>query len=333
MYTTVDLKVQTSLIGNSNPIGGYFGLELEKGRDSFHSTPYILKSGRSSLHFILKQTNPKAVYIPFFSCDVILEPFEMTGTQYIYYEINDTFEPLKLPDLGPDEYFLYINYFDIKRNTVYRLSEKYRDKLIVDCTQAFFMRGNGISWFFNSCRKFFGVPDGSFLYVPDQLKPQLNSSPNENYLVNHLLNRFNGYTREGYMDFIKNEILCGGEITGISKLSEFLLSNVNYEWVIRKRIENFNYLDSIYKNDNFLKSFIDGVPMTYTLLLNKSIERKKLNDKNVFIPTYWPEVLNRPHPGFTTERFIAKRLLPLPIDHRYNLNDMKNMAAVINKLI
>lgn len=317
-----------------NPIGGYYELELTKGSFNYHTTPYTFKSGRSSLHYILSLVKPSLVYIPYYTCNGLLESFEAAQISYLFYEINHLLEPDELPELGENEYFLYINYFDVKRQFVNQLSAKYADKLIVDCTQAFFMKGNGRSWFFNSCRKYFGVPDGSFLYVPHHIQVLLQGEKNEQYTASHLIKRFNGHAEDGYLAFLENEVLCGTEITGMSKLSEYLLSNVNYNEVIHKRHTNYEYLDAIFTEQHLSppEPFDSCVPMVYPVLLSKPVDRKLLSSHNIFIPIFWADVTNRNSPGFEIEKLVTEHLLPLPIDHRYNLADMERMVKLIKSL-
>lgn len=317
-----------------NPIGGYYGLELTKGAFNWHTTPYNFKSGRASLHFILHLMKPSRVYVPFYTCDGLLESFKAAHTNYHFYEINHLLEPDELPELRENEYFLYINYFDVKRAFISTLSEKYADKLIVDCTQAFFMKGNGRSWYFNSCRKYFGVPDGSYLYMPRNIHYQPITTKNEQYIVSHLINRFNNHPREGYLAFLENEVMCGPEITGMSKLSEYLLSHINYDAVIEKRYANYDYLDTVFAEQHLFppESCDACVPMVYPVLLNKPPDRQFFVDHDLFIPTFWTDVTDRRLPGFEIEKLLTAHLLPLPIDHRYNLADMERMVKLIKQL-
>src|SRR5438105_659889 len=115
-------------------IGGYFELELQNEGKHFHDTSYRLKNGRAALHYILKTIKPSLVYVPYYTCDSLIEPFKVSGFQYQFYEINENMEPKELPDLNPGEYFLYVNYLGIKGKTVATLSERYKSKLIIDAT-------------------------------------------------------------------------------------------------------------------------------------------------------------------------------------------------------
>lgn len=313
------------------PVGGYFELELNKGRYAYHQVPYTFKSGRAALHYILRLCQPTLVYVPFYTCNALLQSFEAAGIAYKQYAIDEKFDPVALPELQLDEYFLYINYFGLKEATVQMLSARYGQQLIADCTQAFFTKGNGRSWFFNSCRKFFGVPDGAYLYPPDSIQIEPVESNNETYTLEHLIKRFNGQVQEGYAAFLENEKLCGPEITGMSVLSEHLLSNIDYAEVIARRRANFNYLHQVFKNSNQfqLAAENESVPMVYPLLPAVSVDRESLYKNKLFIPTFWAEVKDSNDPLFETERKLAVQLLPLPIDHRYTEADMQRMAAVI----
>jgi hypothetical protein len=315
-------------------IGGYLELELQLGARSYHDSAYAFKSARSSLHYLLNKVRPSLVYLPFYTCNALLESFLSTETSYAFYEINEGLQPKSAPELKEGEYFLYPNYFDINRSFVAELTDKYEDRLIVDNAQAFFMKGNGRSWFFNSCRKFFGVPDGSYLYVPNTIDDFEAVERNETYNFDHLLKRFNGHVREGYKSFVENEKLCGGEIKGMSKLTEYLLSHIDYEEVSRKRRENFSYLHEIYKDINLIEVRLNDleVPMVYPLLLEGELKRDLLYEKDLFIPKFWEDVLTRSPDGFQTERFLTKNMFPLPIDHRYDLKDMETMVSIIKSI-
>jgi hypothetical protein len=317
------------------PVGGYFELELSKGRYAYHETPYAFKSGRSALHFILRVCKPALVHVPIYTCNALLQSFEAAGVPYKQYAIDEKLDPVALPELQQDEYFLYINYFGLKDATVKMLSARYGEQLIADCTQAFFAKGNGRSWFFNSCRKFFGVPDGAYLYPPGHIQPEPVEGRNETYTIAHLIQRFNGHAQEGYEAFTENEKLCGPEVTGMSVLSEYLLSNIDYTGVITRRRANFNYLHQVFKNKNrfTIPAYDECVPMVYPLMTDTPVDREELYRNKVFVPTFWAEVRDANNLKFLTEIKLANNLLPLPIDHRYSEADMQGMAEVIQLTI
>jgi len=311
-------------------IGGFFGMELHKGASEYHCTPYVMKSGRASLFCILTFLSPTLVYIPYYTCDALIEPFKAAGIAFKYYSIDAFLEPESAIEIKDGEYLLYINYFGLKDKMVASLSEKYGDRLIVDCTQAFFMKGNGVSWFFNSCRKFFGVPDGSYMYTPNGIAISRIEERNDFFLVDHLLKRFNGYAREGYFYFMQNENMAGTGVLKISKLSEYLLSNIDYNAVIDRRHDNYTYLRNRFESANLLKWLgNDCVPMYYPLMLEKVPDREILASRNIFIPSFWKDTLFRNMSGFEFEKSLAENILPLPVDHRYSVSDMEFICESI----
>ncbi|MCW3122944.1 MAG: hypothetical protein JWQ38_2436 [Flavipsychrobacter sp.] len=306
-------------------VGGYFELELQNGGNGYHNTPYALKSGRASLYHILAHTKPSLVYIPFYTCNALMEPFDALGIKYQFYAITELLEPVNMPDLEEGEYFVYVNYMGLKDKTMNMLSAHYKDKLIADCTQAFFTKGNGVSWFFNSCRKFFGVPDGSYLYCPQGVSLQLPGAQNEDYIIDHLMLRYNGHTRDGYPYFTANEEQVGRGIDRMSYLGECLLSRINYKEVMDTRVENYSYLHSLLRDTNLFNAAIDEgmIPMCYPYLPASVLDKASLGEQNIFIPSFWADVLQRNMEGFDIEKKFAAELCPLPVDHRYTTADME----------
>ena len=135
-----------------NPIGGYFELELQRGLE-YHRDCIALNTGRNALEYILKVNGYNRVFIPYYTCEVLLEPFKKTKTKYGFYNINEKFKPINLPDLGENDALLYTNYYGINESTVRQLKKKYSN-LIVDNSQAFFDQPLYGTETFYSCRKF-----------------------------------------------------------------------------------------------------------------------------------------------------------------------------------
>lgn len=317
-------------------IGGYFGLELESGKEIFHETPYHFKSGRSSLSFILQHEQPKKVYVPFYTCDALLEPFIENNISYSFYSINEAFEIVDLPQVEKGELIVYVNYYDLKRKYVEYLSDLFKDKLVVDCTQSYFVKGNNTSWFFNSARKFFGVPDGSDLYIPDgkSLYEEYEQlSVNESYLVDHLLLRFNGHTQKGYDFFKQNEVLNNSDICKMSLLSTSLLSRVDFSNSIQVRENNFRYLHMALKNSNLLALSLTEKTVSnfYPYLPSQYIGKEVFWNNKVFVPILWEDCIKRNMASdFNYESTLCKKLIPIPIDHRYGLDDMQTIVKIMS---
>lgn len=319
-------------------IGGYFELELKKHDQQFQHSKYSFKSGRSSFSFIISIIKPSKIYIPYYTCNALIEPLEMAKIDYEFYSINDSLEPLYVPELRRSEYFLVINYFDLKREYVERLSTVLNDQLIIDNSQAFFYQIQPISWAFNSARKFFGVPDGSYLTVPKSVSIDAGCLPlrNKNYKTEHLILRLHGHTTEGYPYFKENEQLCNSMISGMSLLSEKILSGVSFRDAIDKRMEHFALFHNHLANYNLLNydSNNVGCPNYYPLLPKISIDHSHFWKENIFVPIFWEECRSRGNcQSFLFESEVLSRMLPIPIDHRYNQGDMERVLIKLKTLL
>ena len=138
------------------PIGGYFSLELPYGEE-YHKNAIRLNTGRNCLEYILKARGYKKVYLPYYTCGVVLEPFEKLDISYEFYHIDTQLEIQDEFTLKNGEALLYVNYYGLKQRYIEQLAEKVGTRLIVDSTQAFYARPKeGIDTFY-TCRKFFGV--------------------------------------------------------------------------------------------------------------------------------------------------------------------------------
>lgn len=312
-----------------NPIGGYFELELRNGRE-YHKTNISLNSGRNALELILRTRNYQHVLIPYFICDNLLEPFKKLGVKYTFYKVDINFEPvIDLSQLKSTTAILYINYFGLKGLFIKKLSEICRN-LIIDNSQAFFAKPLPDVDTFYSARKFFGVPDGAYLYMKNA--PELNFAKDvSSDRIVHLVKRIEQGSEAGYDDFIQNEKKIIGEpIKNMSALTHSLLRNIDYKHAIRKRRSNFDFLHKVLSEYNELNFDFeeDFVPMVYPLLINNTDIRQQLIKKKIFVATYWPNVLEWVEKDSLEAKF-TNNLLPLPIDQRYGKAEMSKIIKVI----
>lgn len=312
-----------------NPIGGYLGLELREGNE-YHEKAIRLNTGRNSLELILIARQYKKVFIPLFTCDVILEPINKLHLSYEFYQIDEKLEPLfDLKTLKADEGFLYTNYFGIKDKFISSLSKSCKN-LIIDNAHAFYNIPKKNVDSFNSCRKFFGVPDGAYVYLNEPFKINYPQTSSFNQM-SHLIKQIDIGIQNGYEDFLHNEnYLLSQPIMQMSKITKALLCNVDYENAKNKRRENFIFLHKKLNTYNdFHFEFEDElIPMVYPFFItNKSI-RNKLIAKKIFIAQYWPNVIKWADKT-SFEYLLATNLISIPIDQRFGLQEMKFILKTI----
>lgn len=313
------------------PIGGYFELELRKGEE-YHKGAIRLNTGRNAFEYILRAKDYKKVYLPYFTCDVMLEPIQKLKLEYEFYHINEQMEPIfNFSRISKNETFVYTNYFGLKSLVVSQLSEICQN-LIIDNSQAFFEKPiDGIDTFY-SPRKFFGLPDGAYLFTNKKLNKELPSNGSTNRF-SHLIKRIEGEAETGYEDFKMNDnSLIGQSINKMSSLTLALLCNIDYEYIKKKRIENFLYLHKQLSeyNELSLKLDVNSVPMIYPFLKKETGLKQKLIDNKIYIATYWPNVFKWCEEN-ELEYSMAKQIVPIPLDQRYGLEEMKRIINLIIK--
>lgn len=305
-------------------IGGYFELELRKGVH-YHKDAIRLNSGRNCFEYILRARGYKKVYLPYYTCEVMFDTIQDMGVQKAYYTINEQLDPIELPVLQKGEAFLYTNYYGLKQGCVKKLAARYGHQLIVDNAQAFYAEQlEGIDTFY-SPRKFFGVPDGGYLYTDARLEidfPQAESMER----MTSLLKRIEQGAEAGYQDFQAARVsLNHRPIERMSKITEAILGSIDYDAVAQRRRQNYLTLHQYLKESNLIQISLDedAVPMVYPYMTEDGELRKRLIDNKVFVATYWPNV----DESNERERMLKNNMIPLPIDQRYT-----DMGEIVKRM-
>jgi len=310
-------------------IGGYSEIGLNNYTE-FHTEALHLNTGRNCLEYILKANQYKKIYLPFYICEVLFEPINKLDIKFEYYSIDENLNPIFNSSLNDDEVFLYVNYFGIMKKTVEILAGKFKN-LIVDNTHDFFNRPlNGIDTFY-SARKFFGLPDGAYLYTENILADDYEQDYSYSRME-HLLIQTDKGIEEGYEFFCRNERLLSRQpIRKMSSLTKALLGNINFEDVKKQRNNNFLLLHEKLGHINEFKINPDetDAPFVYPFLCANGKEiKEKAVDKKIFIDTYWDRVLNKVNRN-SVEARLTNNLLPLPVSQMYGYNEMEFLGNYI----
>ena len=313
------------------PIGGFFELEIPNGNSIYHDDALALSTGRACQRLAFKMMKIEKVYLPYYCCDALFEPCLLDEIEFEFYEIDENLEIKNLIQLKERECLVFTNFFGVKQSYISRLIEVYKDKLLIDDTHSFYNKGYSSNYSFTSARKYFGVPDGAFLYTPKGTNTPTEFPRNNSISAEHNINRLIGKQKIAYNQYQNYEKTLGSKIELISLLSERLLKSIDYDFVKARRVENYNYLHSKLQDINQLKvDFLTDSPFCYPLLLEKPIDKEILFDKNIFVPDLWLDTENRVNKNkFDFECALSRELLPLPIDHRYSIDDMKKLIDII----
>lgn len=309
-------------------IGGFLELEIKSGQ-SYHELALAINSGRNALKYLLLSIKPKLIYLPRYICEDVVVAVSELSIPIEFYSIDSDFYPTSIPILNTDDYFLYINYFGIQTNNVQNLSRKLNN-VIIDNTQAFFTLPIKAIGTFYSSRKFFGVPDGGYLYSDRISTDELNTDESFD-AFRHLLKRIDLGPAKAYADFkINEERINKLPIRKMSVLTQRILSSVDYKEVREKRQRNFNSLHETLGliNEIDLEDASSESPICYPLILSVKNLRNRFVENGILVPKYWPNLEGKLEED-SFENKLTNFLFPLPIDQRYGASDM---TEVLNRM-
>ena len=326
-------------MNSSTPIGGYFEWEFPLQKEfTLHKGAVFLNSGRHALEYILRGLkNVSRVFVPYYTCDAVIFPLDSLHIPYTFYHINECFEIADEIELNEDEYIIYTNYFGIKDTYIKKIVDEYADKVIVDNAQALYCPAYACHQIY-SPRKYMGMPDGGLAVTT--FDDYYNELPQGLAFdrCNHLLKRIELMPFEGYNDFKKVSLqITSSPLSKMSEISRKILCSVDFDTIKKRRFKNFKHLHEALVSTNGLgdlltRSIADSCscPMAYPYWTNDSDLKSRLIKEQIFVATYWPNVLNWTKPDMIEYEF-TKNLLAIPCDQRYDEEDMNRIIQLICK--
>lgn len=312
-------------------IGGY--IELDSYHlPMLHDGAIALNCGRNALAYVLRARRIKKLWIPKFICDSVTGVCEREGVPYALYGIGMDFRPAEEINLGDDEWLYFVNYYSQFDNDEISEYVKRYNRVIVDNAQSYFqMPIPGVDTLY-TCRKYFGVADGAFLYTDAKLNKELPLDESHERM-GFLLGRFERPAEEFYSEYSANNKLFANEpIMQMSKLTDNLLHGIDYDAVEQQRRNNFEFLHKKLGRQNLLELHEIGNFMYPFMIENGVRLRKMLQADRIFIPTLWPAVFDVTGSD-DLEYKMAENILPLPIDQRYGQEEMKVIVEEIANAI
>lgn len=306
-------------------IGGYIELDTYTG-PMLYGDGIKLNCGRNALAYLIEAKKISKLWMPKYMCDSCDQVLASRNVEVAYYSIGLDFKPAIK---NWDGWLYVVNFYG-------QLSNAYLSSLganiIVDNAQAYFQEPiKGVDTLY-TCRKFFGVADGAILYTEKTI-PVLQRD--ESYKrMRFLLGRYERTASEFYQEYVDNNHFFATEpIKKMSRLTENLLHGIDYELIRRRRTENFACLHEKLRSMNKLTLMIpDGAFMYPLYVSNGDRIRKELQREKIYIPTLWPSVFKICEEK-ELEYDMAKNLLPLPVDQRYNELQMADIVKILQAKI
>ncbi len=323
--------------GVTDMMGGFFGLELGAGTPYPHpESPHCacVSSGRAAFECLLKgyPTPLKRVHIPRFTCDTVLEPLHRLGLEPVRYSCDEQLTPLLPEQLRAEDAVLLTNYFGLTGKQVTRTTTRLQQQgvpVFVDATTAFFATPQpGVPTFY-SPRKFMGVTDGGMACAPYTIplpEEEDFSAPRARVLTERLAH--GAIATLPASEAAENALHAHPR--RMARFTRALLAGMDYNRMADQRCRNYRQLHAVLAPLNHLSLPAEppGAPMCYPFVSAIPGLRDALIDSGVALPLFWPEVLEHCPPD-SAEARLTRRLLPLPLDQRYNEEDMARLLRLI----
>lgn len=311
--------------------GGYIEIEHYKGNE-YHTGCLALNSGRNCLRYLIRARQIRKIMLPRLQCQVIEEVCRREGVQIQWYEVKALEKPYQDEQLEEEVFLYLINYYgQLEKNYLEKLLAGHK-RVIVDNAQDFFCGPiEGVDTIY-TCRKFFGVPDGAYLYTDEQADFTLQADFSYDRME-FLLGRYECGAEKFYQNYRENEAWMDKQgLSAMSALTHNILRSIDYERVEQTRTSNAKRLDAGLGENNLLtvKNMTGAYLYPYFCADGEKL-RKKLIERKIFVPVLWQNVLEDCDID-TAEYNFSKNMVPLPCDQRYTENDMDEVIAAVKEL-
>ena len=317
-------------------IGGYMELEHFRGEEKYGDL-YKFNLGRTAFVWLLKNIPHDRVFIPEYICDSVPVSAEKAGYKVVRYRLDEELKPVWGEEGAPsDNDILYlVSYYGQLTEEQIRAYHVDYPVMIVDNAQAFYdapVREPGIHTIYTA-RKYFGLSDGAYVATnapgaaEDYVRLDTDCSGSR---MKHLSGRLEQNARDYYSDMLAvSSTFSDAKPMKMSPLTENFLRAIDYNYVQKKRQENYLTLSVHLSNSNPFTHSMPSCPFAYPFYHENGIElRKYLASQNIFVPTNWSYIL-RTMPENSLEYSWSADILPLPVDQRYGREEMETIADAI----
>jgi len=325
------------------PIGGFFGLEAPAGvpgRAADFGGAHRLDfwNARAALAHLLAVLGTRRVWLPAYVCDEVAGAAAQAGCQVEFYPVGGDLVPdgqALARDLRGGDAVLGVDYFGARSPTLPELAPRFRDVTwIQDRAQALWPDpapwGDYILY---SLRKVVGAPDGGVLVsrggrVPP---PRWSADSDTSRLEPSRLRAADPLGLDNatwFPAYRAAEAAMTADPLPISEVSRDVADALDTGAAVARRRRNAEILlarvgeAALFAPQRLLAGCPMGVPV---LTADAAAVAARMAEARVFCARHWAD-LPSPAAGFPAEHDLARRLLTLPCDHRYDDDDMARVA-------
>lgn len=355
-----------------NEIGSnFFEKEKERsiGKNFIDKNDLVyLDSGRNAIRLVLKnlKLENKIALLPAYTCHTVIEPFITKGYKVFFYDVNKNFNIdernfEELVEKVMPSVILIHAYFgkDTLRNIrQYLLKLRENGIIIIEDITQLLLKDNKdektADFIVGSIRKWCSIPEGGFVKNNTNIKLEINKYNQNAKLVekkveaseikkeysqtmkNELKNKYLELYKEAENLLDKNE----KEIFVMSNYTKNLIERYDFEYIKRKRKENYKYLYDNLKNIGYIENGLgileqDETPLYFPLFVKKGNReelQKYMAENNIYCPIIWPmpgEYIKDINMYYCSN--IYKEIICIPCDQRYDLGDMQRVVDKVKE--
>lgn len=320
-----------------------------------------LSTGRSAIKFVIKTIEArspdlkKVAVLPSFTCDTVFEPFLKLGYEVYYYPVEKDlttisdaiFKTVMEHDASIVLFHRYFG-FDTLDGQVDMMCDTLRNLgkySIEDCTQCLYSNISRADSDFTvgSIRKWTETPDGGFTVCREGVFMNKPNCPDvaleqakvkASYAKYRFLFEHKGDKSEMLAMYREAEDILDNqsEIYALSETSAKVQANLDKENLKSKRRENFRILKESLKAPIQSVFTLESkeVPLYYPILVeDRPLLQKHLVGNAIYAPVVWPKDEYQSAQCEGAEN-AYQHLLCIPIDQRYDADDMNRIIEVIN---
>ena len=334
---------------------GYFASFKKYGREITY-----LRNGREALLYASCNCKPgkeAIILCPAYSCWSMTVPFEFSGWTIVYYRLNDDLtvdeDYLKMQLRGcKADAILTMNFYgSAATNAAIAIVKEFNEKITViedfsHCTFCLDQIFNEqVDYYVSSIRKSIGVSDGAVIlskkptnkaYIgssaPDFGQLRLGAQQQKcRYAFTKSLD-----DKDEFLSELKHGEEMIDKLDGVHPISEVSLKqieSINGAEIAFARRENMKHLWGLLngrvKMIPGLERSFNGAPFSLPILVeNRDAAQKQLAQKGVYAPVLWP-ANEQARKVCKVSAYVADQMLSIPIDQRYNYDDIEDIAKIV----
>lgn len=337
-------------------IGGMFGLEVEP-RNAPAPRPLadgdvLVVNGRSAIHLVVQQLVPPRVWLPSYLCGAVIDAVAAAAAPIRFYGTDDDLHPEDtgwLAEVDVGDLVVTIDYFGFGSDAESEAAATQRGAWVLRDACQTLLTGRpagsaAVDFTVFSPRKHIGVPDGAVLRIHGDREEAaaLRSTPLAPApdawweMARDCCEARGRFDREGgdrswHALFQRIEAEAPIGAYAMSDLArEVLLQRVDTRVVAERRRRNYQTLAGALADLAMRPALpADVVPLGFPIrAARRDALRQALFAEEIFPPVHWP-LDARVDPAFEASHRLAREILTLPCDQRYEPGDMERMAAVV----